>query len=74
MPIEAIIEAANDKNPLGLKAAFTEELGPRIAAALAEKRTAMSEAEDEDDSDEDEDQDDEDDEDDSDEDEDDEDN
>ena len=56
MSIEAIIEAANDKNPLGLKAAFTEELGPRIAAALAEKRTAMSEAED--DSDEDEDQDD----------------
>lgn len=71
MPIEAIIEAANDKNPLGLKAAFAEELGPRIAAALAEKRTAMVEAKDEDDSDEDEDQDDEDD---SDEDEDDEDN
>ena len=65
MSIEAIIEAANDKNPLGLKAAFTEELGPRIAAALAEKRAAMSEAkdedEDEDDSDEDEDDEDEDD-------------
>ena len=61
MSIEAIVEAANEKNPLGLKAAFAEELGPRIAAALAEKRTAMSEAKDEDDSDdEDEDQDDED--------------
>lgn len=60
MSIEAIIEAANDKNPLGLKAAFAEELGPRIAAALAEKRTAMSEAEDEDDSDDEDDEDDED--------------
>ena len=57
MSIEAIVEAANEKNPLALKAAFAEELGPRIAAALAEKRAAMTEAKDEDDSDEDEDQD-----------------
>ena len=48
MSIEAIVEAANEKNPLALKAAFAEELAPRIAAALAEKRAAMTEAKDED--------------------------
>lgn len=58
MSIESIIEAANEKNPLGLKAAFAEELTPRIAAALAEKRAAMAEAEDDDeDQDDDEDED-----------------
>jgi hypothetical protein len=56
MSVQRIIQESVNKNPLGLKEAFAEELTERVRLALEAK---MSDDEDEDDEDDDEDEDDE---------------
>lgn len=60
MSVETIIQEALASNPLGVKAAFAEELSRRVAAALEEQKATLFATEAASDDDEDEDDDDED--------------